>query len=51
MQAVVFQQIRKFALIDVEIPDINDNEVLIKNSFAGFKKRFGRRNGFKCEFS
>lgn len=36
MKAVVFPQIQKFEIADIEIPEINDREVLIKNSFAGF---------------
>jgi 2-desacetyl-2-hydroxyethyl bacteriochlorophyllide A dehydrogenase len=36
MKAVVFPKIKKFEIKDIEIPEINDKEVLIKNSFAGF---------------
>jgi D-arabinitol dehydrogenase (NADP+) len=36
MKAVVFPQIKNFEIMDVEIPGINDCEVLIKNSYAGF---------------
>ncbi len=36
MKAVIFPQIKKFEIKDIEIPEINDSEVLIKNSYAGF---------------
>jgi D-arabinitol dehydrogenase (NADP+) len=36
MKAVVFPEIKKFEIRDIDIPDFNDSEVLIKNSYAGF---------------
>jgi D-arabinitol dehydrogenase (NADP+) len=36
MKAVVFPGIKKFEIRDIEIPEIGGNEVLIKNSYAGF---------------
>jgi D-arabinitol dehydrogenase (NADP+) len=36
MKAVIFQKPGEFEVRDIEIPEINDNEVLIKNSYAGF---------------
>jgi 2-desacetyl-2-hydroxyethyl bacteriochlorophyllide A dehydrogenase len=36
MKAVIFPKIKKFEIKDIETPEINDKEVLIKNSYAGF---------------
>jgi D-arabinitol dehydrogenase (NADP+) len=36
MKAVIFPKPGEFEVGDIEIPEINDNEVLIKNSYAGF---------------
>jgi D-arabinitol dehydrogenase (NADP+) len=36
MKAVVFTEVKKFEIKDIEIPEINDDEILIKNSYAGF---------------
>jgi 2-desacetyl-2-hydroxyethyl bacteriochlorophyllide A dehydrogenase len=36
MKAVIFPQPGKFEVRDIEIPEIKDDEVLIKNKYAGF---------------
>ena len=35
MRAVLFPEVRKILIKEVEIPKINDDEVLLKNSYAG----------------
>lgn len=36
MKAVIFPQVKKFEINDIKIPEPNNREVLIKNSYAGF---------------
>jgi len=36
MKAVIFPKVKKLEVKDIEIPQISDNEVLIKNMYAGF---------------